>query len=168
MSETAVLIAGIGSPHGDDRFGWEVIRKLTELLPGAALDPVGFQEKTTPVMLRALAAPIGLFNDLGGTDQLIVCDACSGLSQPGECRTLNWPTDQISHLRGSGSHDISLVETLRLAERIKQLPASVTIWVAERSPTQDVHRPTEVSLSSPVAAAVERVASQIAEKYGHA
>lgn len=168
MSKPSLLIVGIGSPHGDDRFGWEVVRRLTALWPNAARDAFRSCEDAVPSALRELASPIDLLHELDGCERLVICDACRGLSEPGEVRSFEWPSDSIESLSGSGSHDFSLVDALRLAERLGRLPASVTIWVVEKSPQQDDQLPTDTVLSQPVATALQRVVQHLAEEYSYA
>lgn len=168
MSDSATLIFGIGSPHGDDRFGWEVIRRLQQQWPAARHDGCFSDDRSPECLLIPLASPVDLLNHLGSQRRVVICDACWGLSQTGDIRSFDWPDEAIEHLSGSGSHDFSLVDTLRLAERLQRLPPQVTIWVAERTSETIPTSVIEQKLSPPVAKAVEQVVSHIAEEHSYA
>jgi len=165
MSAPPLSIHGIGSPHGDDRFGWNVVHRLNELLMEPRLSANALRRDSRSLSLHTPASPVDMLDHLTQEGRLVICDACRGLSQPGESRSFNWPSCEIEELAGSGSHDFSLVDTLKLAERLGRLPASVTIWVTERSPQDMNCSLIDDSLSPPVAAAVERVAQHLLEEY---
>ncbi len=164
----AVLIVGIGSHHGDDRFGWEVVDRLATLGPGNADDGPTAGMHGAMIALRKLTSPAELLNHLHGIRRLVICDACHGLSHAGEHRLLTWPTDRVDHLTGSGSHDFSLVNTLHLADKLNMLPLSVDLWVAEKSREQVLRRSIHTSLSPALAKAVEVVACKIEGEFVHA
>lgn len=113
------LICGLGSTHGDDQLGWQVVERLA-----ATLIRDG-------VSIRAARSPAKLLDWLAGIDCLIVCDACQEMGSPGALHRWRWPDVPHASLRCVGSHDLGLAAVLALAEELSLLPAEVIIWVAE-------------------------------------
>jgi len=114
MKPTSLLV-GIGSPHGDDRLGWEVAERVA-------------QRAGNSLVVRCLRTPAALFDLLDGIDTLEICDAVS-IAPPAEavyCWT--WPTLEIERVAFRGSHDLSLPAVLEIAEQLGQLPGCVRIW----------------------------------------
>jgi hydrogenase maturation protease len=142
---TRTLVIGLGSHHGDDRFGWRV----AELL--AARGDARYE-------IRLALTPAELPDHLaeGGYDQLLVCDACRGAGPPGSIHRWRWPDNALALVDCRGTHDLSLAEALSLAERLGRLPQDVVIWAAEAATL----RPT-APLSATVADTAEDAASQI-------
>lgn len=95
--------------------------------------------------------------------RLVICDGCVGLGAPGTWRRASWPTEDVSALRGSGSHDLSLADVLALARQLNCLPDDVVLWLIEIDPTTvnpdraQVGEPTLASLSHEVAIAASAV-----------
>ncbi len=116
------LIVGIGSHHGDDRFGWLVAEQLTSEL--VQHDPVGRAE------VRLARSPSDLLDWLEGIERLIVCDACHDVMAIGQLWRWNWPSEQLEQTDFSGTHDLQLPAVLRLAYALKCLPSNVVVWSA--------------------------------------
>lgn len=122
------LVIGVGSPIGDDRLGWlatELIRQRE--LPGVAT--------------RLVAAPVELTHVSGTWDCWVVIDACIGGDPVQSIQCFDWPDDRMAAARFSGTHDLGLVDALRLAESLHALPRRVRIVagaVAEGSLSLDV------------------------------
>jgi hydrogenase maturation protease len=114
MNPTALLV-GIGSPHGDDRVGWEVARRAGERLAGKLL-------------VRCAAKPAELLDWLEGIESLEVCDAVADAEVAGSVRCWRWPDAEIERTVFRGSHDLSLAAVLALAERLGRLPERARIW----------------------------------------
>lgn len=115
MNEAATLVVGVGSDHGDDRLGWLLADWLQDrALPG--------------VCVRKARTPLQLLDWLTDISQLVVVDACRGSGQPGDIQRFTWP--DVPALGGTfaGTHDVGLVEALRLAETLGSLPARVVVW----------------------------------------
>ena len=67
-----IRVIGLGSPFGDDRVGWRVIRLLNGRLPG-------------PVDLVALDRPGStLINWMQGVEHLVLIDAVRSGAPPGD------------------------------------------------------------------------------------
>jgi hydrogenase maturation protease len=124
------LFVGIGSPHGDDRVGWEIVERLTR---SAKLSrEFGF---------RRARVPTDLLDWLDGVARLHLCDACQTSNPPGTLHCWKWegstligsqrPPVFCRRLRSAGSHAWGLFDVLSLAERLKRLPEQVTIWGVE-------------------------------------
>ncbi len=99
-------VIGLGSPHGDDRIGWQLIDELARL----RLPP--------DVELRALDRPgVALLAELDGAERVWLLDACDMGAAPGTLR--RW-TRQALPLAGAAAslscHDIGLAEALQLAD----------------------------------------------------
>jgi hydrogenase maturation protease len=143
-----ILIAGLGSPHGDDQAGWLVVEKLASECPD---DP--------DIMVRRASIPLDLLDWMEGVDVLHICDACEatetpaklhrftyrdktdvwasgGRESPDLCRVttvdqgIDIPRSPLSlnSLRCRGTHDFGLPEVLRLAEATQLLPPKIIIW----------------------------------------
>ncbi|MCA9010782.1 MAG: hypothetical protein KDB01_13620 [Planctomycetaceae bacterium] len=130
-----ILIAGIGSAHGDDQAGWLVAEHLA-----ARIRDCG------DIKIRKAMIPLDLLDWLDGVDILHVCDACEMTPCPEKLHRFTWvaaqwmKSDQCReadiHVRlrspgSGGSHDFGLIEVLRLAAETRQLPQQVIIWAVE-------------------------------------
>jgi hydrogenase maturation protease len=117
----STCVVGLGSPHGDDQFGWVVADRLAAETRRRHL---------SQVIVRRALSPSQLLDWLHGIDQLLLIDACRGQSSPAELFRLEWPAAGIEKFRGSGSHDYSVWQTLELASRLGSLPRKCHLWCA--------------------------------------
>jgi hydrogenase maturation protease len=145
-----LLLVGIGSPHGDDRAGWLVADAV------AADPPLGLQ-------VRCANHPAELLDWLDNIDTLMVCDAIVCDWPPGTWQKWAWPAAEIEMARCSGSHQLSLADTLALADELGRLPAHVELWVISITSARPMQEVT-----SAVAAAVPEIARQIVGERCHA
>ncbi len=125
------MIAGIGSPHGDDQVGWEIIRQMK----GRDSDLASFCLARTPDEL---------LDWMEEFDLLVICDACQGAGEVGSIHHWEWPSRQLDTMQWSGTHNLSLPAVLGLAEQLGKLPDSVRIWgveVAQAQPGQAMTDP---------------------------
>jgi len=134
-----VLVAGLGSAHGDDRAGWLVAEQL------AAVDDL-----PSDVIVRKAAVPLDLIDWLDDVDTLHVCDACHAESHELLVRQLIWsdgrlitaepndnrPALSLASRHRGGSHDYGLVEVLQLAKATGRLPRHVVVWAIAGSAFQ--------------------------------
>jgi hydrogenase maturation protease len=118
--DPGTLIAGLGSPHGDDRLGWCVV---AELLPRL---PVG-------VTARKVGGGLELLECLEGRDSVIVIDASAPAGRPGTIRAFDWPDGDLEAPAFLSSHGVGLAEALRLAEALGRLPRRLRIVAVEAS-----------------------------------
>lgn len=145
MSNTCVV--GLGSPCGDDRFGWVVADRLATEVRRRGL---------TGVVVRRALFPVQLLNWLDGLERLLLIDACQGLNVGDGLLRLDWPGDQWREVRGRGSHDYTVWQTLQLADRLGSLPARCHLWCA---PGLQFH--AEGSLSPALLAQVPKVVDDV-------
>ncbi|MFO0845877.1 MAG: hydrogenase maturation protease [Gemmataceae bacterium] len=116
-----VLVAGLGSPHGDDQVGWVVAGQLGGI--------------HAEVQALALREPVTLLDHLGRCERLIVVDACRGGGPPGLSRRLHWPLEgRPAPLRSS--HGFDVLSLLKLAESLGRLPPVVVIFAVEADSCQ--------------------------------
>ncbi len=149
-SAASTLIAGIGSPFGDDRAGWIAAAQL--------------EAKLLPASVVALRSPAELLDRLDGIHCLHVIDACRSGQAPGMTFRIEWPAPELDAIAFSGTHDMSLTAALRLAEALQQLPPQVVIWAIELS---DEFNPVaalsdnDASLNSAIESAITEVNRRI-------
>jgi hydrogenase maturation protease len=110
-------LVGLGSFHGDDRAGWEVVERLAR--------------ERDSLTCKVLRSPGELLDVLEGAERLVICDACAPNVSPGSVHCWHWPADEFLCRRASGSHDLPLADALRLAEQLGRLPPSVMVWGIE-------------------------------------
>lgn len=115
----STLIAGFGSAHGDDQFGWQVIRQLQESTPAVE------------AALRRIRSPAELLDWLEGVEKLLIVDACESGGSPGRLRCWRWPEAELARVRGCGSHQLGLAAVLTLAQTLEHLPGEVLLVCAE-------------------------------------
>jgi len=113
-----IMVAGIGSPHGDDQAGWEMAREM-EL------------RKHSHVSVKLARTPADLLDWINLGMDLLICDACQGVGEPGSIHQWEWPCGQLDEIRWSGTHQMSLTGVLALAEQLGRLPQHVRIWAIE-------------------------------------
>lgn len=143
---TQIKVLGIGSPFGDDRAGWEVVLKLQQ---HSFLRDVAFEVLDRP--------GLGLLEQLQGVDVLYIVDAVQPKQFPGMIHVLT-VEDVLAHQALFSTHDFGVAEALQLANAMNGLPARVCIYGIEMASTD-----ANTILSAPVAAAVERLAAQLAQ-----
>lgn len=117
----STCIVGLGSPNGDDQFGWLVADRLAGETRRRQLSNACVRRATTPAQV---------LDWLDDIDQLLLIDACRGQASLGELMRLEWPALEIEQIRGSGSHDYTIWQTLELAARLGSLPRHCHLWCA--------------------------------------
>ena len=118
MQSTCVI--GVGSPHGDDQFGWLVADRLAIETERRAM---------LSVVVQRAGSPAQILDRLDGCERLFLVDACRG-ELPSDVHCLRWPATEIERWHSSGSHDYSLWQALELASRLGKLPREVRLWCA--------------------------------------
>jgi hydrogenase maturation protease len=154
-----VLVAGLGSAHGDDQAGWLAAEKLA----------AQFRDDQD-VIVRKAAIPLDVLDWLEGIEILHVCDACEATHGHSKLHRFTWVAGQLVHadnsidsdrhatlrtLRSAGSHDFGLPDVLRLAAEIRQLPQQVVIWAIEGTGFQPEDTMTDETRSEVSRAVVE-------------
>lgn len=143
MGSPVACVYGIGSPHGDDRLGWQVADALRQRVPPG-------------VLVEVAADPLALLEVPIGCRLLIVVDACHWGGEPGTIRRLVWPDAQLDPNRLVSSHAWGVREALLLAERLGRLPPHVVVLAVEVSPDR-----SGATMSEPVARAVPELVRRV-------
>jgi hydrogenase maturation protease len=129
-SSMTPMVIGIGSPHGDDRAGWEVVERLgaqprpycqlrTAAVPHDILDWLQPEIVTHLVDANHCdVAEIGCYQVRYAAQDATDIRLVSNTGQAAE---------QLE-LRSSSSHHFDLMSTLRLAAVLKVLPVCCTLW----------------------------------------
>jgi len=118
----SILVAGIGSPHGNDQAGWTAVEKLQEQFDTPEGASVSFIKLNTPIDLLELAVS-------GRQEQAqfwIIVDACLAGS-PGTVHCWRWPALPVETFAKTSTHALGLIDTLQLAETLEVL--AETVWV---------------------------------------
>lgn len=102
-----ILVAGLGSDQGADRFGWEVIGALeTFVLPAL-------------VTLVACRSPAELTSLLLSSRYAIIIDAFLGMGPPGHLSIIDPDSlEDFELCGGGGAHGIGVVEAIQLARAL--------------------------------------------------
>lgn len=151
----SVLVAGLGSSHGDDRAGWfvaeQVLKKMSGTLEAAESEDESRRTENSShffpqVVVRRAMIPLDVLDWLDGISILHVCDACEATQHHRKLHRFTWDARQLvdpdnlgesgvrsalNSLRGQGSHDFGLPDVLRLAAKTGVLPKQVIIWAIE-------------------------------------
>lgn len=140
------VVAGFGSPDGDDQAGWRLAAVLQ-------------QSPHTPARVLAVLEPRQLIEALANCERLIVVDSCCRGKKPGSIVRLRWPDPRIVICHSHSPLGMGVTDTLALAERLRRLPPLVDVFgieVADCSPGVDV--------SPAVSSAVDDLAESILEE----
>lgn len=113
-TESDVVVAGFGSPHGDDQIGWRVVAMLQHR-PDVSVRTIVVSEGTQ------------LLDELRHCRKLIVVDACRTGDKTGQISRLRWPDPRIGRRHRHSTHGESICGVLQLAERLGRLPREVQI-----------------------------------------
>ena len=148
MNQVNTLVVGIGSPHGDDQLGWLVANGLAEIAE---------QER---IVIRLAKSPVDLLDWIEGVQHLLIVDACRGSGSAGDIQRWAWPSPQLSEIKLSGTHDLSLPVVLALAERLGRLPGNVAIWAIEAANAR-AGETVSVKAMEAVSEVVQRVACEL-------
>ena len=107
------IIAGIGSPFGADRAGWDVIDYIAEHYPAIG-------------RLVKVDNPAMLMPHMSVDKQVVLIDAVRG--KTGHARVLEFEAGDISAVRNRfSSHGIGVSDILQLATTLRQLPERLCI-----------------------------------------
>jgi len=139
-------VIGLGSPQGDDQFGWRVLELL--------------QQDAVPdsVELVVLDRPgVGLLPMLQGADNVLVVDAVDMAAQPGELLELD-ASDLLAEpdFKELSSHGIGLIETFRLAQACEIKLAPIQLHLVQLG-----HLEPFEPLSNPVQLAAQKLVKRI-------
>lgn len=145
MTELAVF--GLGSAHGDDRLGWEVVQRIQALsLPG--------------VELRAISAPsAGLLTQLMQYSHVILVDAVDCCAAAGSLfHYKETDIEQVESLQALSSHHIGLPELLQLTRALDLRLPPLDVFAVQIEDCQPM-----APMSVAVEAAIPELISQICD-----
>jgi hydrogenase maturation protease len=112
------VVIGIGSHHGDDQAGWQVVEGLERHGPPS-------------VLFRKVATPIDLIEWLDHGAGVHLVDAAAGLDTPVQRLRYACPDDRerIASLPPNGTHGFSVDRALKLAESLERPTDHVQLWL---------------------------------------
>lgn len=156
------LLVGVGSPSGDDGLGWHVVDLLASHLPSLW-------------EARKVANPTDMLDWFASVETLLVCDACLRELPGDEIQRWQWPDLPDAMTGFIGTHDFSVPDVLRLAERLGTLPDQVVILAVEidsHSAGNKGHlrlTPRASLLAHKLAEAIQNIVqeSRVASTYAH-
>jgi len=122
---SGICIIGLGSPHGDDRIGWELVRLLEN-------EPAVHES----LRLRACATVGGELLELWKDAELaIIVDAVRSAALPGTLQRLELhPRNDLAVMdtvQALTSHGLDLPELIELAEALDSLPQRLVLFGVE-------------------------------------
>lgn len=112
------VVAGFGSPNGDDQAGWRVSAMLKRRVQ-------------LPAEVVLVSEATQLLDALPGCERLIVVDACRTGNDIGTITRLHWPDQRIARQHNHSTHGVSVAHALELAETLELLPPVVDIYGIE-------------------------------------
>lgn len=121
-----ILVAGVGSAHGDDALGWLVIDGLLSHASSPLFASIQLTKLQTPLDL------LGVIDRASETsDQAfrvcILIDACLGLPR-GSLQRWKWPDLPSDVSPTTSTHRLGLVSALELAESLEVLPEQTWVY----------------------------------------
>lgn len=137
-SHWPAVVAGFGSPHGDDQAGW----RLAALLQS---------RPDLPARVIAVHEATQLLDALPDCRRLIIVDACMSGDRGGTITRLRWPDARIAERHHHSSHSVGICGALQLASRLGRLPDQVDVFgieVENCSPGQDISPAVERAIFS--------------------
>ena len=115
-----ILVAGLGSPVGDDRIGWQVVEALGKR-----------GDLPDDVTVVALPHPMALAPLLQEADRALIIDAVVTGGPPGELHELDLKKVPPPARVCSSSHGTDLAEVIALVERVGRLPRELRLLGVE-------------------------------------
>lgn len=160
VGEPAPLVIGVGNPDGgDDAAGRAVARRLRELLAGG-VDGAGAARPAGGGALDVAEADgeaTRLLALMEGRERVILVDAARSGAAPGTVHRFDAAAGPLpASLATASSHGLGPAQAVELARALGRLPTELTVVAVEGE------RFDEPGLSPPVAAAVERLAAELA------
>lgn len=112
------VVVGVGSPHGWDRLGWQVIDLLAK-------------QKLAADLIKCDGSGLDWINRVRPSDHLIFVDALIGAGTPGEiqCHTVTAETLE-SCTTTLSSHGFGLHYSIKLSAALGQLPPAFMLMGA--------------------------------------
>lgn len=143
-------VLGIGSPHGDDRVGWQVV----EALEGSYASP--------EVNILALDRPgPNLLHYLDGAAGAVLVDAMHGNYAPGTIVSLS-RRRLLREARQWSSHLLGIPEALALGEALDLLPNQLLLLGIQSDRMESGNETLSPVLEKVIPEAVARIRAQLA------
>jgi hydrogenase maturation protease len=114
QDQLPVRVVAVGSPHGDDQAGWQLIERLR-------------QEEVPGLEAACVPEPLGLLDHLEGCEALVLVDACRSGAAPGTIVRLDWPDPRLEACGSASTHGFGVARVLALAATLGRLPSRVVI-----------------------------------------
>lgn len=147
-----IAIIGIGSPHGDDQFGWAVVDDLKVIL--FSCNGLRFEKINNPV---------DLIPSLDESDRVILVDAAVGLPDGRWFQKLDLANvddrAMIQEFLHYGTHDVGVDLVLRMAESLGKRTDHVELWIGNAKVFERLS-----TMSPEIAIAAKRCAAAIAKE----
>lgn len=135
--DMGTVVAGVGSPHGDDQVGWwlvDMLRRRPEL----------------PARFVKIYDPTQLVDHLTSCERLMIIDGCRTGAPIGTITRLKWPDERIAEQHSHSTHGMGVCDALLLAARLGRMPECVEIFGVEIGQWEPGGRPSwEVLLVLP-------------------
>lgn len=143
-----IKVIGLGSPHGDDQAGWQVIRSLEQL------------DLPDNVELLSLDRPgPALISYLEDTERVILIDACDAGWAAGTVQELSLQTLlDCAELHSGSSHQLGVAETLMLSHTLNTQLPDITLYAIQLE---------ELSPFSPISTTVFKSLLALTQKISH-
>ncbi|EMI47000.1 hypothetical protein [Rhodopirellula sp. SWK7] len=146
-------LIGLGSPHGDDQFGWAVVDRLATM-------------ELSHVTLTKSEHPVDILGVLDANERVIVVDAAEGLPPDEPIRKLQIANEiDIRFFHETphrGTHDMGLESVFRLARSLKKPTDHVTLWVGNGEQFEPFSLMSATTQSNSVRCA-ELIASEVSD-----
>lgn len=127
-----IKVIGLGSPHGDDQAGWEVIRLLQQ------------NDLSEAIRTEALDRPgPALTNYLNDCDLAILIDGCDAGWPPGQWQQFNLnQLLECAELQGGSSHQLGVADSLQLAVTLAMELPEVIVFPVQIQHSQPMTPPS--------------------------
>lgn len=123
------MVAGVGSPHGDDQIGWWIVEMLR-------------RRPDLPARAVTVSEPLELVEYAKNCQRLVIIDGCHTGAPAGTVTRLKWPDSRIEHRHAHSTHSVGIWSALRLAESMGQLPETIEIFGIEVGKCEPGAQPT--------------------------
>lgn len=139
-----ILVAGIGSPHGEDQIGWIAVDSLKRVFDKRVSSEIDFIKLQTPVDLLEYTSD-GLSDDLSGEPKIwVLVDACIAEDSDNPASVVycwKWPELPCESFAKTSTHALGVVDTLTLAQASKSCPNRFGFmgyrWIKTNRPSTD-------------------------------
>ena len=152
-----IRIIGVGSPFGQDRYGWQAVDALrdSDLLQHYPDGLVSLHRCDRPGM--------DLLNVMRGADGVIIIDAVQSAAVPGTLHCLD-ARDPIVESELLSTHGFGVAATLELGRALGELPQYIRIVAIEMDPECASCTPLSSALTKDMLTIINREINMISNK----